>query len=287
MTHMRLSFRCSLSLFVLASLAAFSAAQSQYGSVAISAHITPTGGRPEPVRQFTFYVLTRSYADVIKDITATDPKPSRDEFIDKLKCSPELKKWLKDHDIMDLTSPDFDKIVTTDDIMNVSEFFDAYQRSNGGGVTAGLPKPKYRESDQQNNPAKYQKQKDEFMAATRKFIDSHAFTVQGMQTELTGVNPKTPWDKLQADYKHRIAQIAPDTAQMKYLARKTETDLEGRALVGNLPPGNYWISSLAMDASSGDRRLLWDVPVAVQPGQTTSIELSNLNGTDPRAGSNP
>jgi hypothetical protein len=84
------------------------------------------------------------------------------------------------------------------------------------------------------------------------------------------------------DHKRRVAQLAPDTAQVKYLAGKTETDLDGRALVSGLAPGNYWVSSLGMDAASGDRRLLWDVPVTVQAGQTTHLDLSNLNATDTR-----
>ena len=56
---------------------------------------------------------------------------------------------------------------------------------------------------------------------------------------------------------------------MKYLAGKAETDLDGRAFVAGLPAGNYWVSSLSMEAASGDRRLLWDVPVRVLAGQTT------------------
>jgi len=272
---------------LLSAVTALAPAQTRPGAISVTAYIAPTAARPEPVRQFTLYALTRSYADVIKEVSAADPLPTRDQFIDNLKCSPQLKKWLKAHDVMDLTSPDLDKAFTTDDIMDVPEFFDAYQRSNSGGVTAGLPKPKYKDSDQQANPEKYQKQKDEYLAATRKFIDGHPFTVQGMETELTGVNPKLPWDKLNADHKHKVAQMAPDTAQLKYLAGKADTDLDGRALFSSLAPGNYWISSLGMEASSGDRRLVWDVPVSVQAGQTSHIELNNLNGTDPRSASAP
>ena len=279
---MRTSLRVSAALLLVLGSAAFLSAQARPGAIDISSHITPIGGPPEAVRQFTFYVLTKSYADVIKEVTASDPIPTREEFIDKLKCSPELKKWLKDHDVMDLTMPDLDKVFTTDDIMNIPEFFDAYQRSNSGGVTAGLPKPKYKESEKETNPAKYQKQKDEYMAATRKFIDSHPSTVQGMETELTGVNPKLQWDKIQVDHQHKVAQLAPDTAQLKYLAGKADTNLDGRALVNGLAPGNYWVTSLGTDASSGDRHLVWDVPVSVQSGQTSHVELSNLNGTNSR-----
>jgi hypothetical protein len=284
---MRTSLRCSTILLLLGYAASLACAQTKTGAIDIFARITPTSARSEPVRQFTLYVLTKSYADVVKEVSASDPLPTREEFIEKMKCSPELKKWLKDHDVMDLTSPDLDKAFTTDDIMNVPEFFDAYQRSNSGGVTAGLPKPKYKEAEKDTNPEKYQKQKDEYMAATRKFVDSHPFTVQGMELELAGVNPKMAWDRVQNDHKRKVSQLAPDTAQLKYLAGKTETDLDGRALVTGLASGKYWVSSLGMDATSGDRRLLWDVPVSVLPGQTTHIELSNLNGTDARSAANP
>jgi hypothetical protein len=279
--------RHTLRLFALAggllSLASALAAQAGTGAIEMTARVTPTGARPEPVRQFTFYVLTKSYADIIKEVEGQNALPTRDEFIDKLTVSPELKKWLKAHEVIDLTLPDLDKVVTADDIMQVPEFFDAYERANSGGVTLGIPKPKYRDTDKTANPDKYQKQKDEFLSATRKFIETHPATVQGIELELTGVNPNVQWEKLHADYKKRIAQMAPDTAQIKYLAAKADTDLDGHAFVGGLVPGKYWVSTLGMDAPSGDRRLLWDVAVTVQAGQTCQLNLSNVNATDARA----
>ncbi len=284
---MRHFLRIVLAFGAFAVLSASYAAQSPTGAIDVSAHITPTGSQPDPVRQFPFYVLTKSYADITKEVEGQDVLPTRDKFIDSLKVSPELKTWLKAHDILDLTSPDIDKLLTTDDIMKVPEFFDAYERSNSGGVTKGLPVPKYREADKQANPDKYQKQKEEFLAATRKFIDTNPYTVQGIELELSAVNPGTAWNDLHIEHNHRVAQFAPDTAQLKYLAGKAVTDLDGHALINRLPPGNYWVSSLGTDASSGDRRLLWDVPVTVQAGQTTHVDLSNLNATDTRRPSAP
>ncbi|MGB7846824.1 MAG: hypothetical protein WBL63_14505 [Candidatus Acidiferrum sp.] len=279
---MRYSPRLPLALCAFGFLAASLAAQGGSGAVDIAARITPTAARPEPVRQFALYVLTKSYADIIKEVESQDALPALEKFIDSQACSPELKTWLKAHQVIDLTSPDLDQVLTTDDIMNVPEFLAAYQRSNAGGVTTGLPKPKYRESDKEPNPERYKKQREEFLSATRKFIETHPGTVQGLELQLTGVNPKPAWDGLHADHKRRVAQLAPDTAQVKYLAGKAETDLDGRALITGLPAGNYWVSSLGMDAASGDRRLLWDVPVSVRAGQTTHLELSNLNATDAR-----
>jgi hypothetical protein len=59
-----------------------------------------------------------------------------------------------------------------------------------------------------------------------------------------------------------------------------QTDLDGHASISGLPAGNYWVSSLGMYASSGDRRLFWDVSVTVQAGHTIHLDLSNLNATD-------
>src|SRR5438477_10895077 len=41
-------------------------AQKDAGAIEIMARITPTGARPEPVRQFTFYILTKSYSEIVK-----------------------------------------------------------------------------------------------------------------------------------------------------------------------------------------------------------------------------
>ena len=282
MSLMQGSWRIVAVVAALCLLATCLPAQTSSGAIDLFARVTPTGGPPEPVRQFPFYVLTRSYADIVKEVDNQEPLPTREQFIENLKCSPELKTWLKAHDQIDLTSPDLDQVLTVDDIMKVPEFFAAYERSNSGGVTKGFPLPKYRESDKEANPERYKKQKEEFLTTTRKFLETHPATVQGIELELTGANPKVAWDNLHAAHKSRITQMAPDTAQLKYLAGKAETDLDGHAEISGLAPGNYWVSTLGLDAASGDRRLVWDVPVTVRPGQATRVELSNLNAVDTR-----
>lgn len=261
-------------------------AQSGTGSLEFTAHITPTAARPEPVRQFTFYLLTKSYADIVKEIEEKDPVPPRDQFIDSLKVSPELKTWLKGHDTLDLTEPDLDKLLTPDDIMNVPEFLLAYQRSNSGGVTSGLPKPKYTDALKEKDPAKYEKLKQDYLAALKKFVRAHPESVSGVELELDGVNPQRKWAAIQSERHKRVQRTAPDIAQLKFLAAKVDTDLEGHAFVSGLAPGNYWISSLNLDANAGDLRVRWDVLVKIEAGQTARIELSNLNTTE-TLGSNP
>src|SRR5580693_7919254 len=140
------------------------------GGLQLTARITPTAARPEPVRQFTFYILSKSYAEVSHEVEAGDVIPSRDKFIDDLKISPELKEWLKAHEILDLTMPGLDKALTADDVLQVPEFLLAYQRSNSGGVTNGIPKPKYKDADKTDHPERYEKQKEEYYNTLRKFI---------------------------------------------------------------------------------------------------------------------
>lgn len=257
-----------------------SPAQNAKGTLDFTARVTPTAAKPEPVRDFTFYVLTKSYDEIVKEIDERDGPPVRDKFIEELKISPELRVWLHKHDVIDLTLPGVDKLLTPDDVLHVPEFLLAYQRSNSGGVTNGIPVPKYREVDKTENPARYEKQHQEYLNALKKFLGARPETMSGMELELDGVNPARKWAAAQNSHRRRVQQMAPAEAQTKYLAAKADTDLEGHASVAGLAPGNYWLSTLALTASSGDARLRWDVPVKIAAGQTSRIELTNLNATD-------
>jgi hypothetical protein len=265
------------------SFASEARAQTDAGALEVFARITPTAARPEPVRQFTFYVLTRSYSEIVKEVEEKDPIPPRDEFIGSLKISPELRAWLKGHDTLDLTEPDMDKLLSPDDILNVPEFLLAYQRSNGGGVTEGLPKPKFTDADKTDHPEKYEKLKQDYLAALKKFIRARPETVSGVELQLEGVNPQRKWAALQNERRKRVQRVAPDMAQLKFLVAKADTDLEGRAAFSGLAPGDYWISTLNLDADAGDMRVRWDVPVKIERGKTAHIELSNLNSIDARS----
>ncbi|HYL85286.1 MAG TPA: hypothetical protein VE263_13705 [Candidatus Angelobacter sp.] len=275
--------------FLLAAcwLTGSAAPQTTTGSLEFSARITPTAARPEPVRQFTFYVLTRSYTDIVKEAEGKDPVPDRDKFIDGLTVSPELRAWLKKHDTLDLTAPDTDKLLTADDIINVPEFLQAYQRSNSGGVTKGLPKPKYNEEQRVEHPEQYEKLKQDYFTRLRKFLRTNPETIGGVELELDAVNPQRKWAALQNERRKRVERTAPDLAQLQFLAGKADTDLEGRASVSGLAPGNYWVSSLNLQANAGDMRVRWDVPVKIEAGQTTRVELSNLNTVETRSPTTP
>ena len=256
------------------------AAKTGAGALEFSARITPTAARAEPVRQFTFYILTKSYTDIVKEAEEKDPVPVRDEFINDLKLSAELRAWMKAHDTLDLSAPDIDKLISPEDILGVPEFLLAYQRSNSGGVTSGFPKPKYTDLDRAKYPEKYKKLREEYLAALMKFLRKHPESTTGMELELEGINPQRKWDVLQSARNKRVLRAAPELAQLKFLARRADTDLEGRASVSGLPPGDYWISTLNLEANAGDLHVRWDVPVKITAGQTARVELSNLNTTE-------
>jgi hypothetical protein len=257
-------------------------AQDPQGALDFTARITPTAARPEPVRQFTFYLLTKSYSDISHEVEAQDATPSRDKFIDNLKLSPAMKAWLKSHDVFDLATPGLDRILTPDDIVQIPEFLVAYQRSNSGGVTTGMPKPKYKDADKTENPARYQKQREEYLIALKKFVQLRPETVSGIEMELDPISPQRQWSQIQAEHKKRVSRLAPDVAQTRYLAAKADTDLDGRAFISGLPAGTYWVSTLNLDAAAGDMQMRWDVPITIQAGRTARVELTNLNGRDPR-----
>jgi len=257
--------------------------QRASGMLEFSARITPTAARPEPVRQFTFYVLTKSYAEIVKEVEAQNTVIPRDKFIEGLKLSPELKEWLHAHDVFDLTMPEIDRVITPDDILHVPEFLLAYQRSNSGGVTAGIPKPKYADADKTAHPDRYNKQVQEYHAALKKFIQSNPSTVSGIELELMGVSPQQQWAQIQAEHRRRVLRLAPEFAQTKYLAGKADTDLDGRGSLAGLAPGEYWVSTLNLDANAGDTRLGWDAAVTIRAGQTTQVDLTNLNAVDTHA----
>ena len=274
-------------LAVLVCFAPSASAQNSPATLEITARITPTAARPEPVRQFMFYILTKSYADIAKEVEGGDVVPPRDGFIDGLKVSKELKTWLKAHETLDLTIPDLDKMLTPDDILHTPEFLAAYQQANSGGVTSGMPKPKFKEANKTDHPEKYEKDKQAYYTALKKFIQANPSTISGVELELDAVNPQKKWALITSNQKRRVQKLAPEIAQTKYLAAKVETDLEGHAFIRELAPGNYWISSLNLDANVGDARVRWDVPVAIQAGQAFRIELTNLNAADTMAAGTP
>lgn len=255
------------------------AAQRDMGAIEFVARVTPTGARPEPVRQFTFYLLTKSYAEIRAEAEQAQPKPNQDAFISQLAVSAGLKAWMRKNHTINLTSPEIVKLLTAETILSIPEFRDAYFRANSG-LARGLPKPRFKEAGHTENPEKYAKQKTEYETALYKFIEANPLTVEGTETELASVSPHLAWARLQNAQRQQMARHVPALAQTKYLVAKTDTNLEGRGVFSGILPGRYWLSTLGLEATSGDARIHWDVEVVVRPGQPVRLELTNLNAAE-------
>jgi hypothetical protein len=251
------------------------------GRIDFTARVAPTGGRPEPVRQLTFYLLSKSLDDIRSEALQLEPAPDFDKFVDALTVSPELKAWMKKHRSVNLSGGDFTKSLTADEIVDVPEFFDAYMKRNLGFKGVGFPNAKFKEKDRESNPEKYNQQKEEYTAAIRRFIGSVPESVQGIDIDLANVNPSVRWEHLRDGHKQRLESRTIELATQRYLTGQTDTDLDGRGSFVSIAPGTYWISMIGIQAISGDVRLRWDLPVTVRPGETTLVALSNLNAAKP------
>lgn len=259
-------------------LPARASAQST-GSIEFTARVTPSGGQPEPVRQLTFYLLRKSMEDIRAEALQSAPSPDLDKFVDGLSVTPELKAWMKTHHSVRLTGDDFTKSLTPGDIVDIPEFFAAYMTHNEAYRGAGFPEPKFKEKERLSNPDKYKAQKEEYKAAVRKFILGASNTKQGMDLELADLNPYPKWLSVERKQNQLLETSAFRLAEERYVVARTDSNLEGRGTFAGVPPGKYWIGMFGTEAVSGDVHLRWDLPVAVRPGATTSVELSNLNAT--------
>lgn len=252
-------------------------ATAQTGSIEFVTRITPASGRAEPIRGLPFYLLRKSFTDAEKEADASEPKPDLNRFVDGLSVSKELKAWMKRTKTVELSGGSLSDHMTTDDIFNVPEFFTAYLARNAGDTGVGFPAPKYRERDKQRDPQKYEKVRQDYLVAIRKFLEDNPQSRDGMEIELAPINPSQRWAQEQAERRERIHRLGLELAQTHYLVAQTETDLDGRGAFAGVSPGRYWLSTLEVEAEVGDVHLRWDTPVEVRAGEITRIELSNVN----------
>ena len=267
---------CFLFLILAAMIISAPQAAAQNGSVQFTARITPSGGVDEPVRSFPFYLLRKSYSDIERE-AAEFSGPDTDSFINTLDISPELKKWMKRNQCLNLTGAEFYKKLKTDDILDVPEFFSAYVERMTGDTTVTFPTPKYKTEDKVKDPEKYARLKKQYYDAIRAFLVQNPKSTDNIDMALEEVNPGHKWDGLRAQDKVELDRHTAELAQGTYLVARVETDVEGQGFVRGIPPGNYWLSSLNVTATAGDARAVWDVPVTVRPGQATYVALSNIN----------
>jgi len=250
---------------------------AQTGAIEFVVQVAPTGGRPELVMKLAVSLLRRSFAEIHKEAEQGEPKPDMDKFIEGLEVSQELKEWMKRTRSVELSGTEFAKKVTTDDIFNVPEFFEAYMARNVGDTTTGFPVTKAREKDRTENPQRYAKAQQEYRQALRKFVETKPYSRDGMEVELASINPAQRWAVLEGQRRQRIRDRALELTETTYLVVKTETDLEGRGAFSGVLAGNYWLSTGETEAIVGDARLRWDTPVPVRGGRVTRVTLSNVN----------
>jgi hypothetical protein len=273
--------RGTFSIIVAAIFLAVFPARAQTGSIQFSVQITPSTGLAEPVRGLPFYLLRKSYAEIAREASASVPKPDMDHYIDGLKLSPELKAWMKKHHSVTITGEDFVKGLTPDDILTVPEFRKAYLDQNAGDTAFGFPKPKYNEKEKKQNPEKYQRELSSFEEKVRKYLAANPQSKDGMDADLETKDPSNQWMVLVAARPPEVRRLTLDLAQAKYTVAQVQSDMNGRGEFNGLPPGEFWISTLGIDALVGDTREAWDTAVTVREGQSTQIVLSNFNATPP------
>jgi hypothetical protein len=251
----------------------------QSGTIDFIARVAPTGGHPEPVRAFTFYLLRKSFQDIQKEAEASEALPNMDDFVAKLEVSPELKTWMNKQHIVDLSGPEFVRALTPVDILGVPEFKDAYFSRNKGDPSVVLPQPKIKESDKQKNPEKYKQEVADYEESLKKFIAANPDTLSSMYIALGKINPGRDWKKLLNERAARVHRRALELAELQYLAARTDTNLDGQAQMSGLAPGDYWLTTLDAETTAGDARVRWDMLVHVPAGHI-SLDLSNLNGVE-------
>jgi hypothetical protein len=262
--------------------AAALAAAAQTGSIDFTTRLTPASGNAEPVRGLSFSLLRKSFQDIQKEADAAVPAPELNPFIDKLEVSKELKDWMKRTHSVQLSGEEFTRNLKVDDIMKVPEFFSAYLNRNAGDRSVDFPKPKFKEKDKQKDPEKYEKLRQQYLDSIRKYLTSNPQTADGIELDLAEIDPRAKWEKLNGDRLPEIRRRTMHLAETKYLVARGETDLEGHAVLRGIPPGDYWLSTLDVEAAVGDVRVRWDAPVRVGAGMVTRLELSGSNAVEPR-----
>jgi uncharacterized protein YnzC (UPF0291/DUF896 family) len=163
----------------------------------------------------------------------------------------------------------------------VPEFFKAYMARNADTNTVGFPKPKYKPTEQQKDPAKYEKLHKEYLDAIRMYVDMNPESIDGIDLELQDVDPTAKWNKLVYQREPQIKRSVMQMSEGKYLVARTETNLQGQGFFNGVPAGKYWLTSLDVTANVGDARPRWDMPVMVKSNDTAYVTLANVNAVQP------
>jgi len=253
-------------------------ARAQTGTIEFTVIVTPASGHPEPARGQMIHLLRQSFQETRRQAEAAEPKPDLDKFIDGLKQTPELKVWMKKMRTTTIMGGPFHTLLTPDDMIHVPEFLSAYLEANLTEERAdvGFPKPKFRAQDRTKNPAKYEQDHKQYYEALRKYFENNPQSADTIDVYLADSDHTAEWERVMDGWKKRVEERAIQDAQTREFSAKVETDLQGRGTF-RAPPGSYWLSTLAGYAVAGDVHLRWNVPLVVEAGLVTRVELSNVN----------
>lgn len=251
--------------------------QEPSGSINFTVQITPSAGIAEPVRGLPVDLLRKSFESILAEAQSSVAKPSMDKFIDAQKLSKELITWMHKNHTVNLTGDEFAKNLTPKEIIDIPEFWQAYFQINAGSRAFGFPLPKYDDRDQTRNPAKYQREVDDYHARVTKYIQQNPDSKQEMNEELDSIDPSHQWKDKLAARDNTIRRMALDWAQSRYLVAQRQTDVNGHAEFTGLPAGTFWLSTLDIYGQAGDTREKWDTPVSVTAGAAIQAVLSNYN----------
>jgi hypothetical protein len=258
-------------------------ARAQTGTIEFTVILTPASGHPEPARGQMIYLLRKSFEEIRKQAESEEPKPDFAKFVDGLDQTAELKAWMKKMRTTTVVGGPFHTSLTPDALVGVPEFLRAYVEANLTEAVAdiGFPKPKYREQDKIKKPAKYEQEHRQYLNALRSYYEKNPQSADTIDVYLADSDHTAEWERLMDAWRKRAHERAIQDAQSRAFVAKVETDLEGRGSF-RAQPGTYWLSTLAGYAAAGDVHLQWNVPIIVEAGLVTRVELSNVNAERPR-----
>lgn len=253
-------------------------ARAQTGTIEFTVVLTPASGHPEPARGQMIYLLRQSFQQTRQQAEAEEPKPDLDKFVDGLDQTAELKAWMKKMRTTTVIGGPFHNMLTPEDMIGVPEFLNAYVEANLTEASAdlGFPKPKYRAQDKIKRPAKYEEERKQYFEALRKYFEKNPHSSDTIDVYLADSDHTAEWERMLDVWKRKVEERAIQDAQTRDFCAQVETDLQGHGTF-RVPPGSYWLSTLAGYAVAGDVHLRWNVPLIVEAGLVTRVELSNVN----------
>lgn len=255
-------------------------AQTSQASLEITVIATPTGGRDEPVRGHTFFLLRESLDAIEQTARAENPAPQIEEFADGADLSDALKEWIKRTGVADFRGEKFLKALKPDDVMDITEFHTAYVESNQSMVGLGFPRHKGKLTDREKKPRKWEKQSAAYESRLSAYIVLHPESREAMERELIDLNPGPEWARRQQAYEARLRRAVMRLIHNRYLAGRGETNLDGK-LRFVAPPGLYYVTNLWEPARSGDLMLRWELAVELPAPIAYRFELNNANALEP------